>query len=83
VASNVRLVIHGHRFPEIMKSGGAQSVVRSKAQSIASAAGEGHKVVSEVGARRARAAVITATWRARYEQGRNKRLTRAVGAGRG
>lgn len=52
------------------------------AQNIASAAGEGHRVETEIGPNRARAAVITDTSEAVRAEVREQNLTHAIDAGR-
>lgn len=58
------------------------SDMERRALNIASAAGEGFEVRSEIGPRRARAAVITATSEAIRAEIRDRALIRALDAGR-
>lgn len=61
---------------------GVLADLERRARAIAAAAGPGMVVRTSVGPNRARAAVITATLRARRGQAKDKRLTRAIDAGR-
>jgi hypothetical protein len=53
-----------------------------RARAIGNAAGPGHRVESETGRNRARAAVITDDFEARYREATQRSLTRALDAGR-
>ena len=68
---------------ELLKSPEVQADLARRAGAIAAAAGEGHRVETEVGANRARAAVITDTHEARRREARDRNLTRSIDAGRG
>lgn len=53
-----------------------------RAKNIADAAGDGHKVDSQIGSNRARAAVITETLDAMRREATDRTLTKAIDAGR-
>jgi hypothetical protein len=66
----------------LLKSPGIQADLRRRGNAIASAAGPGHRVDSEVGRNRARVEVVTETFEAMQREARDRNLTRAVDAGR-
>ena len=67
----------------LLQSPGMLGDVRGRAQRIADAAGPGHVVDAGTTGRRARAAVVTDTFDARFKQAKNHNLTRAIDRGRG
>lgn len=67
---------------ELLRSSGMEQNLRTRAERIAAAAGPGHEVDSRIGANRARASVVTATFEAMQDEATNHTLTRAVDAGR-
>jgi hypothetical protein len=66
-----------------MRSAPVQAELARRARAIASAAGPGHRVETEVRRIAARSAVITDTLEARRAEAEDHTLTRAFGAGRG
>ena len=68
---------------KIIKGREVEAMVLAKAKQIAKAAGPGMVASSTIGARRARASVITATYEAQRAEATNRALTRALAAGRG
>jgi len=78
-----RIDIRRGAIPEILKSLEVQADLNRRANAIASTAGPGHRVDSQVGSTRARAAVITDTIAAMVAESRNRSLTSAIDAGRG
>ena len=68
---------------ELLRSDEVQAELVRRARRVAAAAGPGQRVESEVGKRRARAAVITDTAEARVAESKSRNLTRAFGAARG
>ncbi len=79
----VRLVIKRRAVALLLKTPEVQADIAGRARAVAAAAGPGHRVESEVGQNRARAAVITDTREARLAEARGHGLVRAFGAGRG
>lgn len=83
--SKVKLVIKTNNFVQLRNSPEVVSVLEAKAESIASAAGEGFETrpaERHYGRKgRARVAVVTASWRAMWRQGREHVLERAIGGG--
>lgn len=78
---DIDIKVNGRAMEQLLKSGEMQAELRSHAERIASAAGPGHRVESEVGHSRARAAVITDTFGAMHREATQRTLTRAVGVG--
>lgn len=76
----IKLTRNGPR--QLRKSAGVQADLQRRAQRIAARAGAGMETSSMVGANRARASVITATYEAMRNQATNRALTRAIDAGR-
>ncbi len=68
---------------ELLKSPMVQRDLRARAQRIANAAGPGMEVRTDVGRNRARAAVVTADVDAMLAEATDRKLTRAIDAGRG
>lgn len=77
----VRMNAAGAR--SILRSDSVRAFLKARADRIASAAGPGMEASSMVGPNRARASVITATFKARRAEAKDRRLTRALDAGRG
>lgn len=67
---------------DLLRSSEVQGDVQRRVDRIAAAAGEGMKSDVTVGAGRARGAVWTATTRAKRGEAKDRRLTRALDAGR-
>jgi hypothetical protein len=68
---------------DILRSPRVLADLERRAERIASAAGPGHEVESEVGRNRARAAVITSSFEAMHREATSRSLTVAMDAGRG
>lgn len=80
--SNVRIVLNRRGVRDLLRSREIAADLTRRAERIASAAGPGHRVESEIGPNRARAAVITDTVDAMVAEATHRTLTRALDAGR-
>lgn len=80
--ADVRIDLKPGALGELLKSEEVRADLDRRAQQIAAAAGPGHRVESEVGRNRARAAVITDTFEARFAEATSRNLSAAVDAGR-
>ncbi len=78
--SNIKINPRG--IEQLLKEQGVRDDLERRAHRIAAAAGDGHKVDSQVGSKRARAAVITDGYEAARREARSKSLTSAVDAAR-
>lgn len=84
-----RFPLNNPNIRKILRSNETLHYLESKAQRVAQAADRaahapgGHKVVSEIGANRARAAVVTETPKAMFKEATVRSLTQALGAARG
>lgn len=78
----IKVKINSKGIEALLKSPGVKKDLERRAQAIADRAGPGHVVESEIGPRRARAAVVTASFEARRREAMNRNLTRAIDAGR-
>lgn len=65
---------------EIRRSREVLAALEDEAEDIASAAGEGMEVFSEIGPNRARASVVTTTFEAMHAEATGRLLTRALGS---
>lgn len=83
MASKIRVDINSAGIQDLLKSSPVRAFLLAKAQRIAAAAGPGMTASSRVGKTRARASVITDTYKARHAEATNRSLTRAIDAGRG
>jgi hypothetical protein len=81
--ANVRIKVNRNGIRDLLRSDEVLADLEERGQRIAAAAGDGHRVESEVGQNRARVAVITDTIEARISEAKNRTLTRAIDAGRG
>lgn len=77
-----RIVLNRKNIRDLLKSPKVAADLRRRAENIARAAGPGHRVESEIGKNRARAAVITDSIDAMVAEAQNRNLTRAIDAGR-
>lgn len=82
-AKVTRIVFKSRGFREILRSQAVVAELARRGQAIAAAAGEGVGVQTSVGANRARVTVATETREAAAAEATDKKLTRAIGAGRG
>lgn len=86
--SRLRIEVNRAGLREVLKSPGVRAELERRAHAIAAAADAaandpgGHRVETEVGADRARAAVITVTPKAMYKEATQRTLSRSLGAGR-
>lgn len=80
--ARVRVVLNRKNVRELLRSEGVLNDLVRRAENIAAAAGPGHKVDSQIGRNRARAAVITTSIEAMLAEARDRNLTRAIDAGR-
>lgn len=77
-----RIELNHAAIADLLKSDEVLADLERRAVSIAAAAGPGHRVDSEVGKNRARAAVITDSFEARYLEATQRNLTSSIDAGR-
>lgn len=68
-------------FREIRTSEGVHADLRRRAQAIASACGEGYTAFSSPGRQRARASVVTTSFRSRWDNATRNTLVNNLGAG--
>lgn len=80
---DVKVKINKKGLDDLLKSSGVQDDLEKRVKRIADAAGEGFEAEVTVGQHRARGAVWTATNRAKRGEAKDRRLTRALDAGRG
>lgn len=78
-----RTKLNGKNLRDLLKSEAMQANLKERAHRIAAAGGEGMEASVRVGRNRARASVITATPEARRAEAIDRKLTRAIDAGRG
>lgn len=83
MASKIRVDISSAGIQDLLKSGPVQALLKAKADRIAAAAGPGMVSSSRVGKTRARASVITDSYRAKRAEAEERALTKALDAGRG
>ena len=79
---SVRIVLNRKGVRELLRGSEIQADLARRARNIASAAGPGHEVDSEVGRNRARASVRTDTFEAAHDEATTRSLTRSIDAGR-
>lgn len=79
----VKIVLNRKGIRDLLRSNEVKADLERRARNIASAAGPGHVVDSEVGPDRARASVRTDSIDAMVDEANNHNLTRAFDAGRG
>lgn len=77
-----KLKLNSNNIGKLLKSREVQADLKARADRIAAAGGEGMQASISVGRTRARASVITATTKARLAEAKDRRLTRALDAGR-
>ena len=77
-----RITINRKTIRALLKGPEVRSELRSRAGRIASAAGPGFEARTGIGRTRARAVVITTTPEARLAQAKDRKLSRALSAGR-
>lgn len=80
--AKVRVVLNHDGIRQLLQSDEVRSDLERRANAIASAAGPGHRVESEVGPNRVRVAVVTETIEAMIAEATDRTLTRAIDAGR-
>lgn len=80
--TTVKIELNSAAVRSILTSGEVQADLAARAQRIAAAAGPGMEASSSVGANRARASVIAATFEARHAEATRRALTSAIDAGR-
>lgn len=83
MASTFDLKLNRGAVRQVLTGAATVSLVNQVAHRIASAAGPGMEVLGAESSPRARAAVFTRTFPARYAEATRRALTAAVGAGRG
>lgn len=85
----VRVKVNRTAVRTLLRSSEMRAELERRARRIAAAADAnagtpgGHRVDSDIGKNRARAAVITATPKAMHQEATKRSLTRAIDAGRG
>jgi len=79
----MRFELNRNGIRELLRSDEVLADLERRGHAIATTAGPGHRVESEKGPNRARVAVITDTIPAMIAEARDRRLTRAIDAGRG
>lgn len=80
--TDVKIKVNRKGVRELLRSPEVLADLERRAHRIANAAGPGHRVESQVGANRARVAVITDTIEAMVAEATDRRLTQAIDAGR-
>lgn len=80
--ANVRIVLNRRAVRDLLRSREVRKDLEKRGERIADAAGPGHRVESEIGPNRVRAAVITDTSEAVISEATDRTLTRALDAGR-
>jgi hypothetical protein len=78
----MRLQVNRRALIEILKDPQVMADLERRGNQVAQTAGDGHRVVAEVGRNRARVAVITDTFEARRREATNRSLTSAIDAAR-
>ncbi len=78
----VRVEVNRQALRALLRSREVQADLDRRARAIASAAGEGMVAVSSPGRNRARSVVVTSTIEAMRAEAVERRLTRAIDAGR-
>ncbi len=78
----LKMKLQAANIGKLLKSTEMQANLKARADRIALAAGEGMQASVRVGRTRARASVVTATGKARLAEARDRKLTRALDAGR-
>lgn len=79
--ATMKIVMNRAGVKALLRSGEVLADLDRRAEQIAAAAGPGHRVESQIGPNRARAAVITDTTEARRAEATDRTLSRALGAG--
>ena len=80
--TTMRIELNRSAVRDLLRSDAVAADLRARAERIATAAGEGMEVETEIGPERARAAVITMTHKARLAEAQDRALTSALDAGR-
>jgi len=78
-----KVKLNGAGIARLLKSAAVQAELERRANAIAGAAGPGMKVESNPSSQRARVSVHTDTFEAKQAEATDRRLTRAIDAGRG
>jgi hypothetical protein len=78
----IKIKLNRAGIRELLRSPGVQADLRRRGNAVASAAGPGHRVDSEVGRNRARCEVVTESFEAMAREARDRNLTRAFGHAR-
>ena len=79
---SAKVVLNRKAVRDLLRSEEVRADLARRAEQIAAAAGDGHRVESGVGRNRARAAVVTDTADARRREATDRSLTAAIDAGR-
>jgi hypothetical protein len=80
--TQVKVKLNQAGVRKLLQSHEVQADLGRRARAIARSAGPGMEVDESVGANRARASVVTATFEARRAEATSRKLTRAIDAGR-
>ncbi|MDP1793725.1 MAG: hypothetical protein Q8K63_06260 [Acidimicrobiales bacterium] len=80
--ANVKVELKLAGIRVLLKEPGVLNDLERRARKIAAAAGSGHGVRSEIGRRRARAAIVTETTTAARREATDRNLTSSIDAAR-
>lgn len=80
--NDVDIKLNHRGVRDLLRSSEVRRDLERRAAAIAASAGPGHRIESEDGPNRARAAVVTDTFEAMNDEATSRSLTRAIGAGR-
>lgn len=80
--ARTRVDLHIKGFNALRNQPGVIGLLRTKADAIARAAGEGHDVIVRPGAARARATIMTVSPAAKAREAKRRNLLRSLDAGR-
>jgi hypothetical protein len=83
MATQVTIKIKNAAIRDLLRSAAVRADLERRAEAIANAAGEGMEVDSDLGNKRARASVRTASVKAVMAESEHRALTKAIDAGRG
>ena len=81
--ASIRIDMNSAGIQDLLKSSPVRALLKAKADRIAAAAGPGMVAYSRVGKTRARASVVTDSYKAKRAEAKDRALTKAIDAGRG
>lgn len=82
MAETLKIKLNRRGVRQLLRGAEIQADLRRRAEAIARAAGDGMEVESSVGRNRAHALVRTGTFEAMRAEAKDRKLTRAIDAGR-